>query len=302
MAARTPIALAGAALLVASGCGGGEDARAHRSVLLISVDTLRRDALGVHGRFPSPTPELDALAEVSVVFEDAYTVSPVTLPAHTSLLTGLYPSTHGVRDNGAMQLPASASSLPELLERAGYRSRAVVSAFVLNECFGLDQGFEEYRAPSRDMKALELSVPQTRGDEAVDQGLAAIDELSQDSSPFLLWLHLYDPHVPYDSPGVRLSDPLAKRYLADVSFADAQLGRLFEGLRERGLWEELVIVLTSDHGEGLEDGREETHGFFLFDQTMRVPLFLRHPDLPPRRVEGPVSLGPAPRPAWAAGP
>jgi arylsulfatase A-like enzyme len=275
------------ALCLCAACGGEPQ---RRSVLVVTVDTLRRDHAGFLGRSPSPTPALDALAQEAVVFEDAYTVAPVTLPAHTSLMTGLYPAAHGVRDNGATRVPEEAETLAEILGRSGYQTRAVVAAFVLNECFGLAQGFDAYDAPTRGMQSVDVHVREVRGDELVDRGLRAARELAAGEEPFLLFLHLYDPHFPYEAPGSDPTRPTPELYADEVRFADAQLGRLFAGLRELGVWDDLVVVVASDHGEGLEDGKEATHGYFLYDETMRVPVLLKHPDLAPRRVAGPVSL------------
>jgi len=285
--------------LGAAACGpptGGEgEAAGPRSVLLVTLDTARRDAFGFMGASPSPSPNLDALAGGALVFEDAYTTAPLTLPAHASLLTGLYPATHGLRDNGAGRLPGAAATLAETLSGAGWRARAAVSAFVLDACFGLDRGFESYQAPPRRPSAIEINVVQLRADAMLERALADMEVLLSGEEPFFYWLHLYDPHAPYDAPGTsdaatRAGMDLRELYDAEIRHADQQLGRLFELLERRGRWEELVVVFTSDHGEGLEDGHERTHGFFVFDETMRIPLVFKHPDLMPGRFAGPVSL------------
>ncbi|MEM7305651.1 MAG: sulfatase-like hydrolase/transferase [Planctomycetota bacterium] len=290
---RAAPALGALTILGFGACGGGEgssaSASARTNVLVVSIDTLRRDAVGFHGCAPSPSPNLDAFAAEGVVFDDAYTVSPVTLPAHTSLLTGLYPVSHGVRDNGANRVPVSAEPLAELLTARGYRCRAAVAAFVLNEGFGLDQGFEVYSAPRRGGGKIELAVADLRADLMVNRAIEDLDELAQDEAPFLYWLHLYDPHAPYSAPGSTAED-MRTQYEDEVRFADAELGRLFAHLRERGLWDDLTVVVTSDHGEGLEDGHEKSHGYFIFDQTMRIPLVLKSPGLAPATVGGAVSL------------
>jgi len=290
------LALCAPLLVSPAGCGGGDPATggaaARRNLLVVSIDTLRRDHVGLHGASPtaSPTPALDALGRSATVFDDAFTTSPVTLPAHTSLLTGLYPVAHGVRDNGATRVPAAADTLAEQLKRAGYRTHAVVAAFVLNECFGLAQGFDAYDAPTRGMKSADMHVREVRADAVVDKGLAAIDALAGGDAPFFLFLHLYDPHFPYEAPGTAPGLAQAAAYAGEVAYVDAQLARLFDGLKQRGLWDELALVVTSDHGEGLEDGDEVTHGYFVYDETMRVPLIVKHPGLAPGRVAGPVSL------------
>ncbi len=266
-----------------------------RSVLVISLDTARRDAFGFMGRSDSPSPNLDKLARESVVFEEAYTSAPLTLPAHASLLTGLYPASHGLRDNGAGRLPGAAETLAESLGRVGWRCRAAVSAFVLDPCFGLDQGFESFSAPPREPNAMEINVVQLRAEEMLERALLDLDELAAGEQPFFYWLHLYDPHAPYDAPGtteasVRSGMRERELYDAEIRYADRQLGRLFERLKRLGLWDQLVVVFTSDHGEGLEDGHEATHGFFVFDETMRIPLTLKHPDFEARRFAHPVSI------------
>ncbi len=276
-------------LSLLSACGGDPDGEAARNVLVISVDTVRRDALGFMGRSPSPSPNVDGLAAEAAVFDDAYTVTPLTLPAHTSLLTGLYPASHGVRDNGAMRVPGAADTLAELFQRRGYRTLASVAAFVLDRCFGLDQGFERYGAPPRSIGGVEVNVTQIRANEAVDRLLRDLDELGGGGAPWFAWLHLYDPHAPYDAPGFA-SGKTRAAYDDEIRFADGELGRLFRALKERGVWEELVVVFTSDHGEGLEDGREPTHGHFVYDQTMRIPLLIKHPEIAPGRIAEPVSL------------
>lgn len=277
--------------LLLAGCGEGSSP-GPRNVLVITLDTVRRDAVGFHGASPSPSPRLDAIAQEAIVFEDAYTVAPLTLPAHTSLFTGLYPASHGVRDNDVMRVPAAADTLAETLEANGYRCFAAVAAFVLDEAFGLDQGFATYRAPGRRTVGGEFAVPQVRGDVVVDQGIAALDELATGDGPWMMWLHLYDPHAPYDpsgSGGMGVSEDRAS-YEGEIRYADSQLGRLVDELQRRDLWDDLIVVFASDHGEGLDDGREPSHGFFVHDTTMRIPMFLRHPELAPRRVETQASL------------
>jgi arylsulfatase A-like enzyme len=283
-------ALAACAVLLGAGCTRREPAPAN--LLIVTIDTLRRDHVGFLGADPSPTPALDALAREAVVFEDAYSVAPITLPAHTSLLSGLYPATHGVRDNGAKVVPSAVQTLAERLKARGYRTLASVSAFVLDPAFGLDQGFERYRAPPRSFGGVEINVAQIRAAEAVARLAAELERLRAESPavPWFAWLHLYDPHAPYDAPGAprELAKPAA--YREEVRYADRELGGLFELLHAHGWLQSTVVVVTSDHGEGLADGPEKTHGYFVHDPTMRIPLFVRAPGLAPRRVAAPVSL------------
>ncbi len=263
------------------------------SVLFITLDTTRRDAMGFHGQSPTPTPHLDRLAEESVVFDDAYTVAPLTLPAHSSLMTGLYPVSHGVRENSVFRLAEEADTLAEILQSEGYATAASVAAFVLEADFGIAQGFDKYRAPPRIPGTSVQFMAEVRADRNVDH---ALQDLATLPAPFFYWLHLFDPHFPYEAPGATPSSTVStpeqekQRYLEEVRFADRQLGRLFDRLRQQDLWERLIVVFASDHGESLGDAKEATHGHFVYDPTMRIPLLLRAPSVKPQRVEEGASL------------
>ncbi len=274
-----------------------------RSVLVITLDTTRRDYVGFMGKRPSPTPVLDALAQSSLVFEDALTTVPLTLPAHTSLFTGLYPTKHGVRDNSLYRVPSHVRTLAEMLHDHGYVARAAVASFVLDPAFGLEQGFDRYRAPPRVLPhGGQYIFRELDARQLVDRAIEDLKELAPSAGsvrpPFFYWLHLFDPHSPYASPEAQPLPPEIKsnelltrktRYAEEIEFADRQLGRLFDALRSMQLFDELVIVVTSDHGESLQDAREESHGHFLFDPTVRVPLLMRVPGLAARRVAVPAS-------------
>ena len=282
--------------------------RIRRDVLVLTLDTTRRDYLGCYGREPSRTLVLDYLAARSVVFDDALTTVPVTLPAHASLFTGLYPTTHGVRYNSGFRLPEEARTLAEILRDAGYATRAEVAAFVLDPLFGLAQGFDRYRAPPR-----ELSKPGQPAKEGelpaaaiVDRVLQDVDELAPGGGPpdgvrrpFFVWAHFYDPHLPYapkrppQLPAEQAADPVLLQkalYEQELAELDSELGRLFRGLADRKVMDQLVVVIAADHGESLGDSIEQAHGFFLFDTTVKVPLILRHPALPPQVATVPASL------------
>ncbi|MBM4015732.1 MAG: sulfatase, partial [Planctomycetes bacterium] len=282
--------------------------RIRRDVLVLTLDTTRRDYLGCYGREPSRTLVLDYLAARSVVFADAITTVPVTLPAHASLFTGLYPTTHGVRYNSGFRLPDEARTLAEMLRDAGYATRAEVAAFVLDPLFGLAQGFDRYRAPPR-----ELSKPGQPAKEGelpaatiVDRVLQDVDELVPGGGPpdgvrkpFFVWAHFYDPHLPYapkrppQLTPEQAADPVVLQkalYEQELAELDTELGRLFRGLADKKVMDQLVVVIAADHGESLGDSIEQAHGFFLFDTTVKVPLILRHPALPPQQVDLPVSL------------
>lgn len=226
-------------------------------LVLVTLDTTRRDAIGAYGGPPTPT--LDALAAEGIRFDRATTVAPLTLPAHASLLTGRWPTSTGVRDNGDAVLAASEHSLAERLAAAGYDTGAAVGARLLGADWGFAQGFDWYDAPRT------LERPAAAVVDAALGWLAARPE-----GPIFLWVHLYDPHSPHpEVPG----DP----YLAEVAEADAQLGRLFAALRARPGWARTGVVVLADHGEGRGDHGEREHGALVFASTTAVPLILRPP-------------------------
>ncbi len=252
------------------------------NVLLVSLDTTRADALGCYGSDLGASPVIDSLAAESIVFDHAFTSVPVTLPAHATLLTGLRPPRHGVRDNAVYELSPEAQTITEALRETGYRTFAVVAAVVLDRSFGLGQGFDVY-----DQGALD-----TRGDNphqerpAQEITDAALAQLSG-SQPWFGFVHFYDPHQPFTPPddlAERYSDDPRNLYYAEIASVDRELGRLFQGLKDLGLWQRTLIVLTADHGEGRGEHGEVTHGHLLHDATQRVPLILRDPRREPGRI------------------
>ncbi len=266
-----------------------------RNVVIITLDTTRRDAIGFLGRSPSITPNLDALAAESAVFTDAYTVTPLTLPAHASLLTGLHPASHHLRDNSVAALPAAAATLAEVLKEAGYRTAAGVAAIVLDASYGLAQGFEVYRDPPRDPARQRVFIGEMRGDAMVDQALRDLPT----RSPYFYWLHLFDAHYPYDAPGSQPRPATTEAeaqvdrrrlYYEQIAWLDRQIGRFLDALRLLPGWDETIVVVAADHGESLLDGIEPTHGWFVYDVTMRIPLLIRFPGGKPRHIDTSVSL------------
>ncbi len=246
------------------------------NVLLITIDTLRADRLGCYGSPSGATPHLDRLAARGVRFDAAFTAVPITLPSHASILTGTYPTTHGVRLNGVHVLDGRLPTLGERLTPTGYASGAFVSAFVITRAFGLDRGFSVYD----DGLGSELERPAEETVTAFQRWRATAD-----AKPFFAWVHLFDPHLPRRAP-----DEIAKRfedpYDAEIAYADAQIGRLLAWLEKRGELERTLVIVTADHGEGLGEHGEEAHVFFIYDSTMRVPLILAGPGLPTGRVLG----------------
>jgi arylsulfatase A-like enzyme/Tfp pilus assembly protein PilF len=289
------VALAAATLLVAVVWLAGRRSGARpSSLLVVTLDTLRADRLGSYGYADARTPRLDALAARGLRFAQATTVVPLTLPAHSSLFTGTFPARHGVRDNGGFYLPDEQVTLAEVLKEKGYRTGGFVSAFVLDGRWGVQQGFERYfddfdlakfdRAPGMD-------AIQRPGPETVDQALAWLAE--DDGRPFFAWVHLYDAHAPYEP-----REPYASHFPATASGAydgeiagvDAQVGRLLDALESGGRLRDTLVVVVADHGEMLGEHGEQTHGFFVYDAAMRIPLIVAGPGVPARVVSEQVRI------------
>lgn len=261
------------------------------NVVLVTIDTLRADRLGCYGYGEIETPHLDRLASEGILFENALTTVPFTLPAHSSIMTGVYPPVHGVRENVGYALDERLPTLAEDLSAAGRRTGGFISAFVLDGRWGIDRGFERYydEFKVQDTGMLNIGSVQREGPETIGQAEAWLDEAA--GSPFFLWLHLFEPHDPYEAP-----EPFASRYPkrpydAEVAYTDSLVGRLREMLEWRGLLERTLLVVTGDHGEGLGDHGEYFHGYFVYDSTAQVPLIVRLPQarLGGRRVAAAVS-------------
>lgn len=252
------------------------------SVLVVTVDTLRPDALGFIGH-RNDTPAIDALAQRSVRFTHAVTAVPLTLPAHTSLFTGLYPTRHGVHDNGQV-LAAAVPTLAAQFKAHGYATAAFVSGFVLRHEFGLDSGFDRYddTLPSGDEGWRERRAPATVA--------AASAWIAQQNGPWFLWVHFYDAHSPYDPPREFWQPGPQGPYLGEVAAVDAAMETLLEAAR-KAAGERLLTVLTADHGEAFGEHGEIEHGYFVYDTTVAVPLLISYPGvLPPGDAKAQPSL------------
>ena len=247
-----------------------------RSVLLITIDTLRADHLGCYGYRRGATPTIDALAKQAAKFEHAFSAVPLTLPSHAALLTGTYPFYNGVRDQPGFRLSDNIPTLPEYFARAGYATAAVLGAPVLSRRFGLSRGFDEYDdhfgASTEELEAV-FSDTKRPAETVVRLALAWLDSKPA-GKPYFLWLHFYDPHMPYVAPEPFRSQFADRPYDSEIAYTDSALATLFAGLRKRGLFESTVIALTADHGEGLGDHGESTHGYFIYDSTLHVPLLV----------------------------
>jgi arylsulfatase A-like enzyme/tetratricopeptide (TPR) repeat protein len=269
-------------------------ARAPRNVLLISLDTLRADRVGAYGYAAAQTPALDALARRGLRFEQATTVVPLTLPAHSSLLTGTFPAWHGVRDNGGFYLGDDQVTLAEHLKAQGFRTGGFVGAFVLDRRWGIAQGFDRF-FDDFDLEKFgdtpSMDAIQRPGSEVVDR---ALEWLAEDrATPFFAWVHLYDPHTPYAAPEPyrsRFPASMSGAYDAEIAASDAQVGRLLDALEQQGRLHETLVVVVGDHGEMLGEHGEQTHGFFIYDAAVRIPLIVAGPGVAARAVKDQVRI------------
>lgn len=260
--------------LTVFGCGrAGTESVARPPVVIISIDTLRSDHLPVYGYRGVRTPAIDAFAREAIVFERAYSHAPLTLPSHATILTGLLPAETGVRDNAGFHLDPKRATLAEVLKRNGYATGAAVSAYVLRGETGINRGFDFFDDHIAQRADQSLGGIQRSG---VETEMAAGGWLAAHSAqPFFLLLHLYEPHAPYDAP-----EPYRSQYQpydAEIASADTIVGRFLEDLKTRGLYDQALIVLLSDHGEGLGEHGEDEHGIFLYRESIQVPLLVKLP-------------------------
>ena len=304
------IAVAG--MMASLACSSsGSRARGGMNVLLVTIDTLRADHCSAYGYGRKTTPTLEELARQGTRMGVAYAPTATTGPSHASLMTSLYPITHGVVKNG-MVLDSGFETLAEVLQAQGYRTAAVVSSFVLDVKFGYGQGFETYdddfdaqsatiERPEFDGQEVEGGFDQT-GDRTTEKASHLLARLAAGGEPFFLWVHYFDPHAPYapppefasrfpaDDPGDELSRAKSG-YDGDIAFADHELGRLLAALDESDPLKSTLVVVVGDHGEGLMQHGHMHHGVQIYEEAVRVPLLFRLPErIAPRTLEPPVEL------------
>jgi arylsulfatase A-like enzyme/Flp pilus assembly protein TadD len=252
------------------------------NLLLITVDTLRADHIGIYGD-KVRTPAMDELGNSGVVFTRTYSHVPLTLPSHCSLLTGTIPPVHGVRDNG-YRFSGRDKTLAEILKDKGYITAAFVGAFPLDSRFGLDKGFDLYddNYGSRNLQR-DLTFVERKAEEVTKKASVWLEDNKE--KKFFLWVHYFDPHAPYEPPSPFDEEYRGREYEGEVAYTDKMIGQLLAKLNSLGLTDDTVIVLTSDHGEGLGEHQEKTHGIFVYDSTLHVPLiFFNRKILPQGRV------------------
>ncbi len=246
------------------------------SLVLITVDTLRVDHLSSFDQSsPVRTPFVDSLAADGILFRRALTTNPITFPAHSSLLTGTWPLSHGVRDFTGSTLAEREVTLAEVLKEAGYTTAAFVSAAVLDNRTGIGQGFDVYDDGFETFLGEDSRVAERRGPETLARALSWLESGRGTEGPFFLWVHLFEPHDPYEPPEPYRSQYRDSLYAGEVAYVDSLVGQLLAELKTRGLYDSSVICLLSDHGEGLGDHGESKHGFFVYQSTIHVPWILK---------------------------
>src|SRR3954463_9218229 len=247
------------------------------NLLIVTLDTTRADRIHAYGFDGIETPNLDRMAREGVLFEQAVAPAPLTLPAHSSIFTGRFPPAHGVRDNGGFFLDARETTLAERLQARGFRTGGFVGAYVLDHKWGIAQGFQTYfdDFDLSKYQSLSLGSVDRPGNEVADKALQWLDGVG--SKRFFGWVHFYDAHSPYDPPEPFKSRYAGHPYIGEIAFVDSQVGRLLAYLDAHHLADNTVVIVMGDHGESLGEHGEGTHGFFVYQATMHVPLLVRAP-------------------------
>ncbi len=251
------------------------------NIVLFTIDTLRADHLECYGYDRVKTPNINRLASEGILFEHNIVQAPLTLPSHSSIFTGTHPLYHGMRDNGGFYLEENHITLAEALKNRAYSTGAFVGAFVLDSRWGLDQGFDYYydNFDLTKYKTVSLDSVQRRGDEVLSEACKWLEKNSQDK--FFAWIHLYDPHTPYNPPEpykTQYSGGHFGLYDGEIAYVDLLMGDFRSFMEEKNLMEKTLIIFTGDHGESLGEHKESAHGFFIYDSDIRVPLIIRFPE------------------------
>ncbi|MEW6367094.1 MAG: sulfatase-like hydrolase/transferase [Acidobacteriota bacterium] len=256
------------------------------NLILITLDTTRADRLACYGCTRVETPAIDRLAARGVRFEKCFAQTPLTLPSHTTIMTGTLPLFHGVRDNGGFIVPEGIETMAELFKRRGYETGAFVAAYVLDSKWGLNQGFDTYfdRFDLSKFKRISLGTVQRPANEVVDEVIPWLEKNRLGN--FFVWVHLYDPHSPYEPPAPFSEQYVEHPYLGEIAFADSQIERLWQFLDRNDLLDRTFLLIAGDHGESLGEHEESSHGFFVYQGAIQVPLIIVTPF---ERFQGVVS-------------
>jgi len=274
--------------------GGADFARLRRgrdfNVILITLDTTRADKIGCYGATDVKTPVIDGFAGRGLRFDKCIAQTPLTLPSHTSILTGTFPLYHGVRDNGGFIVPPGLETIAEVFKTGGYQTAAFVAAYVLDSRWGLNQGFDTYfdQFDLSKFETISLGNIQRPADEVLDEALPWLDKKKSDK--FFAWIHLYDPHTPYEPPPPFDAEYAGRPYLGEIAYMDSQLGRVQAFLEDNGLADNTFLVIAGDHGESLGQHQETAHCFFIYQEAIHVPLIFVTPFA---RLQGKTSARPA---------
>ncbi len=268
-------------ILVLSGCNQKQDI----NVLIVTFDTTRADHIAAYGNRNAQTPILDKLAQDGVLYERALTSIPITLPSHSSIMTGKVPFSHGVRDNGLFKLNDSQHTLAEILKQNSYNTAAAIGSFPLTSQFGINQGFDFFNEHiTQDFEDIfgERTIPKDRlfFDErkAAQVNDAILPWLNDNAdSPFFIWMHYFDPHHPHEPPAPYNQSFIHDLYLGEIAYADESLGNVISELKRLNKYDDTLIVFTSDHGEGLDQHNESTHSLLIYNSTLHVPLIIKYP-------------------------
>jgi len=269
------LGLLAAALWLRSGRSAfGPRAASAHNLLLITLDTTRADHLGCYGFELAVTPSLDRLARGGIRFARVYAPAPLTLPSHSSIMTGLYPATHGVRNNGH-DLAPKWRTLAEILKGRGFSTAAFVSSFSVDSRFGIGRGFDVYDDTFQPQAPLKGANAERRAEDTFARFSSWLGRNGQNR--FFVWVHYYDPHLPYDPPSLYREGSPGRPYDGEIAYMDHYVGAVLDALGARGLLDKTLVVVAGDHGEGLGDKVETGHGIFLYEETLRVPLIFSDP-------------------------
>jgi choline-sulfatase len=250
------------------------------NVVVVTLDTLRPDHLHCYGYSKIETPNIDGIAKIGALFENAVTQTPLTPPSHASIFTGLNPPSHHVRDTGGFILQPSTITLATILQQQGWDTAAFISSAVLKKRFGFNQGFAVYddQMPKPGKGHEFIEDAERRAGDTVDHALHWLE--GQSGKPYFLWVHVYDPHLPYQPPSPYREQYKDRPYDGEIAYADHELGRLFETVRKKSPADKTLIAILSDHGESLGEHGEYSHGVFLYDSTLRIAFVLAGPGVP----------------------
>jgi len=253
------------------------------NVLLITLDTTRADRIGAYGYAKAKTPNLDVIARNGVRFANAYAQVPLTLPSHSSIMTGTYPLTHGVHNNGTYVLPAGAVTLAKVLKDHGLKTAAFVASFSVDSRFGLDKGFDVYDDNFQEGTPFKAINAERKAEQVLGVFTPWFDKIKDDQ--FFCWLHFFDPHLPYSPPSPYREQFADRLYDGEICYMDFIIGQVMRKLLDRNLLGRTLIVVAGDHGEGFGEKGESGHGIFLYDNVLRVPLmFYSENHLPAQKV------------------